>query len=125
MFFTLDIYFLEWQECYDESTGYPYYWNMQTNRVTWEMPEEYKNYISNNASTNKKPIMTTAEKVTSSTNKTEKIESKVVEKLQEDEVIILKDDEDSNSKRDFKNKAKKQNKKPARMRKSSSESDEG
>ncbi|XP_011864737.1 PREDICTED: formin-binding protein 4-like [Vollenhovia emeryi] len=29
-----------WQECYDESTGYPYYWHTKTNEVTWDMPEE-------------------------------------------------------------------------------------
>ncbi|XP_011648359.1 formin-binding protein 4-like isoform X2 [Pogonomyrmex barbatus] len=29
-----------WQECYDESTGYPYYWHIETNEVTWDMPEE-------------------------------------------------------------------------------------
>ncbi|CAG0884493.1 unnamed protein product [Darwinula stevensoni] len=29
-----------WQECYDDSTGYPYYWNYQTNEVTWDPPQE-------------------------------------------------------------------------------------
>ncbi|XP_063995704.1 formin-binding protein 4-like isoform X2 [Diachasmimorpha longicaudata] len=29
-----------WQECFDESTGYPYYWNTQTNQVTWEIPKD-------------------------------------------------------------------------------------
>nr|XP_018897949.1 PREDICTED: formin-binding protein 4-like [Bemisia tabaci] len=31
-----------WQECHDENSGYPYYWNMTTNEVTWEMPAEYQ-----------------------------------------------------------------------------------
>lgn len=34
-----------WQECYDSSTGYTYYWNMETNEVTWDMPPEYQMYI--------------------------------------------------------------------------------
>ncbi|CAD6221281.1 GSCOCG00005126001-RA-CDS, partial [Cotesia congregata] len=29
-----------WQECFDESTGYPYYWHIETNEVTWELPKE-------------------------------------------------------------------------------------
>lgn len=33
-----------WQECYDEGTGYPYYWNMNTNEVTWEPPPELVAY---------------------------------------------------------------------------------
>lgn len=32
----------KWQECYDETTGYPYYWHMETNEVTWEIPEELR-----------------------------------------------------------------------------------
>ncbi|XP_034940117.1 formin-binding protein 4-like isoform X2 [Chelonus insularis] len=31
-----------WQECYDESTGYPYYWHIETNEVTWDIPKELK-----------------------------------------------------------------------------------
>ncbi|KAL0110406.1 hypothetical protein PUN28_013797 [Cardiocondyla obscurior] len=31
-----------WQECYDESSGYPYYWHIKTNEVTWDMPEELR-----------------------------------------------------------------------------------
>ncbi|OXU22635.1 hypothetical protein TSAR_013641 [Trichomalopsis sarcophagae] len=31
-----------WQECFDEQTGYPYYWHTETNQVTWEMPPELK-----------------------------------------------------------------------------------
>ena len=33
---------LDWQECYDEQTGYPYYWHTETNQVTWEVPPELK-----------------------------------------------------------------------------------
>lgn len=31
-----------WQECYDEVSGFIYYWNTQTNKVTWEKPEHYE-----------------------------------------------------------------------------------
>jgi hypothetical protein len=41
------IFFSAWQECYDENSGYVYYWNMETNAVTWEMPPEYQAYIAN------------------------------------------------------------------------------
>lgn len=41
-FFYLFIFFTAWQECFDESTGYPYYWHTKTNQVTWEMPPEYR-----------------------------------------------------------------------------------
>ncbi|XP_052755594.1 formin-binding protein 4-like [Galleria mellonella] len=30
-----------WSACYDESSGFTYYWNQQTNVVTWEAPPEY------------------------------------------------------------------------------------
>ncbi|XP_078041939.1 uncharacterized protein LOC144472592 isoform X2 [Augochlora pura] len=36
-----------WRECIDESSGYPYYWHIETNEVTWEMPEELR-YMKNN-----------------------------------------------------------------------------
>ncbi|XP_015433489.1 PREDICTED: formin-binding protein 4-like [Dufourea novaeangliae] len=36
-----------WRECIDESSGYPYYWHIETNQVTWEMPEELR-YMKNN-----------------------------------------------------------------------------
>ncbi|GLH14072.1 Uncharacterized protein GBIM_18499, partial [Gryllus bimaculatus] len=36
---------MAWQECYDENSGYAYYWNMETNEVTWEMPPEYQAYM--------------------------------------------------------------------------------
>ncbi|XP_003701113.1 uncharacterized protein LOC100878735 isoform X2 [Megachile rotundata] len=38
---------LMWRECLDESSGYPYYWHVETNEVTWEMPDELR-YLKNN-----------------------------------------------------------------------------
>ncbi|KAI5731942.1 hypothetical protein M8J77_018795 [Diaphorina citri] len=35
---------VSWQECYDDSSGYTYYWNMQSGEVTWDEPEELKKY---------------------------------------------------------------------------------
>lgn len=32
-----------WKECFDKQSGFPYYWNLNTDEVTWEMPEELKN----------------------------------------------------------------------------------
>jgi len=29
-----------WQQCIDENTQHPYYWNTTTNEVTWTVPEE-------------------------------------------------------------------------------------
>lgn len=29
----------------DVSTGHPYYWNIVTKEVTWEMPNEYKEFL--------------------------------------------------------------------------------
>ncbi|XP_018371537.1 PREDICTED: formin-binding protein 4-like isoform X1 [Trachymyrmex cornetzi] len=31
-----------WHECYDKFSGYPYYWHIETNEVTWDMPEELR-----------------------------------------------------------------------------------
>lgn len=33
--------FLAWSACYDEASGFTYYWNQKTNAVTWEAPPEY------------------------------------------------------------------------------------
>lgn len=41
------VYSLVWRECLDESSGYPYYWHIETNEVTWEMPDELR-YLKNN-----------------------------------------------------------------------------
>ena len=29
-----------WSVLYDQATGYPYYWNPQTNEVKWDKPPE-------------------------------------------------------------------------------------
>ncbi|CAL1529590.1 unnamed protein product [Lymnaea stagnalis] len=34
-----------WQMVQDEHTQYYYYWNMETNRVTWEIPTEYTQFL--------------------------------------------------------------------------------
>ncbi|CAG9769243.1 unnamed protein product [Ceutorhynchus assimilis] len=31
-----------WQECFDELTGYSYFWNTETDQVTWVPPKSYK-----------------------------------------------------------------------------------
>lgn len=31
-----------WDKCYDEESGYHYYWNTKTDEVTWDMPPDYK-----------------------------------------------------------------------------------
>ncbi|KAK6636780.1 hypothetical protein RUM43_010443 [Polyplax serrata] len=36
-----------WQQCYDPNSGYPYYWNTETNEVTWEMPADLKAALTN------------------------------------------------------------------------------
>lgn len=41
--FTLVVCFIVvWQECYDELTGYSYYWNTKTDEVTWTTPSDFK-----------------------------------------------------------------------------------
>ncbi|CAH0558740.1 unnamed protein product [Brassicogethes aeneus] len=30
-----------WQECFDEQSGFHYYWNTKTDKVTWSKPDEY------------------------------------------------------------------------------------
>lgn len=35
---------LVWEKCYDEESGFDYYWNTKTNEVTWDMPPEYKSH---------------------------------------------------------------------------------
>ena len=31
----------DWSECYDESSGYAYFWNLRTNEVRWDKPEDF------------------------------------------------------------------------------------
>jgi len=38
-FLTVEIEMGDWQEVWDENTGCYYYWNTQTNEVTWELPQ--------------------------------------------------------------------------------------
>lgn len=35
----------EWTQCKDVTTGLPYYYNIATKDVTWEMPHEYEQYL--------------------------------------------------------------------------------
>lgn len=35
-------FIIVWQECYDELTGYSYYWNTKTDEVTWTTPSDFK-----------------------------------------------------------------------------------
>lgn len=36
----------DWMECLDNTTGYPYYWNRETNEVKWDRPSELPPPIS-------------------------------------------------------------------------------
>ena len=33
-------FFTDWMECIDNTSGYPYYWNRETNEVKWDRPPE-------------------------------------------------------------------------------------
>lgn len=35
----------DWTQCTDASSGHPYYWNIITKEVTWEMPIEYQQFL--------------------------------------------------------------------------------
>lgn len=35
----------KWQQCLDEETQCYYYWHVDTNEVTWEIPAEYSQYL--------------------------------------------------------------------------------
>lgn len=47
------IYILAWKECIDEQTGYPYYWNVNTDEVTWEAPQELQHLTEKSKTQNK------------------------------------------------------------------------
>ena len=34
-----------WQQCLDDDTQCYYYWNYETNEVTWEIPPEFSQYL--------------------------------------------------------------------------------
>lgn len=36
---------LDWTQCKDPNTGLPYYYNIVTKEVTWEMPVEYERFL--------------------------------------------------------------------------------
>jgi len=44
----------DWMECVDKTSGYPYYWNRETNEVKWDRPSELPP-ISTSAPLPKKP----------------------------------------------------------------------
>lgn len=52
---------IDWTQCTDASSGLPYFWNIATKDVTWEMPTEYQHFldhaISQNANSLKKWIL--------------------------------------------------------------------
>lgn len=33
-----------WQQCHDQGSGYPYYWNTTTNQVRWDCPQEFRQW---------------------------------------------------------------------------------
>jgi len=33
-----------WQQCHDQASGYPYYWNTTTNQVRWDCPLEFRQW---------------------------------------------------------------------------------
>lgn len=37
--------FPEWTQCKDAKTGMPYYYNIATKEVTWDMPNEYERFL--------------------------------------------------------------------------------
>lgn len=39
----------DWTQCIDAKTGHPYYWNILTKEVTWEIPDEYEKFLKHNA----------------------------------------------------------------------------
>ncbi|XP_073460532.1 formin-binding protein 4 isoform X2 [Aquarana catesbeiana] len=41
----VDVDMGDWQEVWDENTGCYYYWNIQTNEVTWELPQSLASQV--------------------------------------------------------------------------------
>ncbi|KAK5649654.1 hypothetical protein RI129_000683 [Pyrocoelia pectoralis] len=51
----------DWQECFDSSSGFSYYWNVKSDQVTWDVPAEFmlwKQENPNHESVNQKPLAT-------------------------------------------------------------------
>lgn len=42
----------DWTQCTDANSGHPYYWNIVTKEVTWEIPIEYEQFLEQVALTN-------------------------------------------------------------------------
>lgn len=43
---------IDWTQCTDANTGHPYYWNIVTKEVTWEMPVEYQHFLEHSLTIN-------------------------------------------------------------------------
>lgn len=43
---------IDWTQCTDANSGHPYYWNIVTKEVTWEIPIEYEQFLEQVALTN-------------------------------------------------------------------------
>lgn len=44
----LNCFRLDWTQCIDKNTGHPYYWNIVTKEVTWEIPDDYEQFLRQN-----------------------------------------------------------------------------
>ncbi|VEN39208.1 unnamed protein product [Callosobruchus maculatus] len=44
-----------WKQCHDELTGYSYYWNIETDEVTWQTPASFKPASKKDTLTSKDP----------------------------------------------------------------------
>jgi hypothetical protein len=64
------IFFADWMECVDNTSGYPYYWNRETNEVKWDRPSELPP-ISTSAPLPKKPNLISNQHASNNTSKTD------------------------------------------------------
>ena len=55
-------------ECVDSTSGYPYYWNRETNEVKWDRPSELPP-ISTSPPLSKKPNLISNQHVSNNTSK--------------------------------------------------------
>lgn len=44
----------DWTQCIDNNSGHPYFWNISTKEVTWEMPAEYEAFLRRSALSKRK-----------------------------------------------------------------------